>query len=375
MKRFLYILSAALLAACSGTIDPEDQNQQQPEVEIPDEFTAPFTLSVDKAEVEADGQDCVTFSLKDAYDREMLEDKKTLQSINITSDKGTRVPRMTTSATFISNGEYTFTATFKGIKSANTVVVTARNRAKYEVYHRNVGLFKCTSVSCVACPNLGKILNGLTGEAAEHTVVLAVHGNFSGRDPFSMYVGDTDLGSYMISYFGGSGWPTLIYDLDKAETGSGQGSLIEANIMQRRIDHPATCGIKVESVQLEGSALKVKASMKSSTGGDYDLACAVLRDGLEYQGGYSDNDDGIYNHVVVAASESFIAYYNGQEVAEGAEISEEFSFDFGDDVPSAAVLKDYYVAVYAHRRTGKGSTMDNIVTCAYGDSVDYHLND
>jgi hypothetical protein len=206
-------------------------------------------------------------------------------------------------------------------------------------------------------------------------VVLSIHGNFSGRDPFSMYVGDTDLGSYMIGYFGGSGWPTLIYDLEKAETGSGQGSVIEANIMQRRIDNPATCGIKVESVQLEGSALKVNASMKSSTGGDYDLACVVVRDGLEYQGGYSDNNDGIYNHVVVNASESFLAYYQGEEVAKDEEISEVFTFDFGENIPSEAQLKDYYVAVYAHRKTGRGSTMDNIVTCAYGESVDYHLND
>ena len=190
MKRILFILSAALFVACSGTIDPEDQNQQQqPEVEIPEEFTAPFTLSVDKSEVEADGKDFVTFSLKDAYDREMLGDKKALQSINITSDRGIRVPRMGTTATFISNGEYAFTATFKGVKSANTVVVTACNRAKYELYHKNVGLFKCTSVSCVACPNLGKILNGLEGEAADHSVVLSIHGNFSGRDPFSLYVG------------------------------------------------------------------------------------------------------------------------------------------------------------------------------------------
>ena len=376
MKRILFILSAAVLAACSGTIDPEDQNQQQqPEVEIPEAYTAPFTLSVDKFEVEADGRDSVIFSLKDAYDREMLEDKKALQSINITSDRGTRVPRMTASAKFISNGEYTFTATFKGVKSANSVEVKACNRAKYELYHKNVGLFKCTSVSCSACPTLGRTLNSLSGEAAEHSVVLSIHGNYSGKDPFALYVGNVDLGSYMIGYFGGEGWPTLIYDMDTAVTGGGQGSVIESNIMQRRINYPATCGIKVESVQIEGTALKVKASLKSSTGGDYDLACAVARDGLEYQGGFSDNNDGVYNHVVVALSESFMAYYDGEEVAKDAEISEEFTFDFGDQVPSAAALKNYYVAVYAHRKTGNDSIMDNIVTCAYGKSVDYHLND
>ena len=377
MKKLLFILSAAVLAACTGTIDPEDQNQDpnQPEVEIPAEFTAPFTLSVDKTEVEADGKDCVTFSLKDAYGREMLEDMKTLQSINIVSDKGVRVPRMTTTATFIANGTYVFSAKYKGVKSENSIEVKAQNRGKYEKFHRNVGLFKCTSVFCSACPGMARNMHNFSEDAKDHSVVIAFHGNYGSSDPFSLYVQGQDLGSYVIGYFGGGGWPTLIYDLDEVLTSSYSTSDMEATIMQRRINSPATCGIKVSSVELEGTALKVKASLTSSEGGEYDLACAVLRDGLVYKGGFSMNDDGVYNEVAVALSESFLGYYKGETVAKDAEISEEFSFDFGDKVPSAEELKGFYVAVYAHRKTAKGSVVDNIVTCAYGQSVDYHLND
>ena len=377
MKKLLFILSAAVLAACTGTIDPDDQNQDQnqPEVEIPAEFTAPFTLSVDKTEVEADGKDCVTFSLKDAYGREMLEDMKTLQSINIVSDKGVRVPRMTTTATFIANGTYVFSAKYKGVKSENSIEVKAQNRGKYEKFHRNVGLFKCTSVFCSACPGMARDMHNFSEDAKDHSVVIAFHGNYDSSDPFSLYVQGQDLGSYVIGYFGGGGWPTLIYDLDEVLKYPYSTSSMEATIMQRRINSPATCGIKVSSVELEGTALKVKASLTSSEGGEYDLACAVLRDGLVYKGGFSMNDDGVYNEVAVALSESFLGYYKGETVAKDAEISEEFSFDFGDKVPSAEELKGFYVAVYAHRKTAKGSVVDNIVTCAYGQSVDYHLND
>ena len=371
MKKLLYVAAVALLAACSGQIDPEND---QPVV-IPDEYTAPFTLSADKTQVEADGKEVFTFSLKDAYDREMLSDKKALQSINIVSDKGTRVPRMQATASFISNGTYSFSATFKGEKSANTVEVEAVNRAKYEVFHRNVGLFKCTSVWCTACPGLARSLHNLDESAKEHSVVLAFHGNFNDVDPFSLYVGETDLGSYVMGYFRGSGWPTLVYDMNEASTGAASTTDIEADIMARRIASPATCGIKITSVAVEGTALKVKATMKSSTGGNYDLACAVLRNGLQFAGGYSANDDGIYDEVVVALSESFISYYKGESVEKDGEISEEFLFDFGDNVPSQADLDSYYVAVYAHRKTSEGSTMDNIVTCGYGESVDYHYND
>jgi hypothetical protein len=87
------------------------------------------------------------------------------------------------------------------------------------------------------------------------------------------------------------------------------------------------------------------------------------------------NDDGIYDEVVVALSESFLGYYKGESVAKDGEISEEFTFDFGDNVPSESDLEDYYVAVYAHRKAGARSTMDNIVTCGYGETVDYHYND
>ena len=244
MKRISILAALALVAAaCSGTIDPEDvvndtENPGDTETpgvkpeDIPDAFTEPFTLSVDKAEVDANGIDYVTFSLKDAYDREMLTDKNTLQNINIVSVEGIRVPRMETTATFIANGTYNFTASFKGKKS-NTVQVVAKNRAKYEVYHRNVGLFKCTSVWCTACPSLGKALHRINDDAAAHSVVIAVHGNFNDKDPFSLYVGERDLGSYMMQMFGGNGWPTLIYDLSYASVGSSPTSDLESEIMKR----------------------------------------------------------------------------------------------------------------------------------------------
>ena len=390
MRRISFITAVLFLAACTGTIDPEDTGNpgntdgstdtenpgDQPGV-VPDAFTEPFTLSVDKDEVEADGVDCVVFSLKDAYDREMLTDMRTLEKVNITSSDGIRVPRMKTSTSFIANGTYSFTASYQGKKS-NAVEVTAKNRAKYEVFHRNVGLFKCTSVWCSACPGLGRSLHGLSGDAAEHSVVIAVHGNFQketyGADPFSLYVGDMDLGSYMLGRFGGQGWPTLIYDLATAETSAAPTSDIVSNIMERRVASPATCGFKVTSVALDGTSLKIAATMKTSTGGDYDLACAVLRNGLVADG-FSINNDGVYDEVLVAMSESGIGYYQGVNLAADEEYSEVFSFDFGSKVPTASELDDFYVAVYAHRKTEHGSVMDNIVTCAYGETVDYHLND
>lgn len=386
MKKFLYIAAVISFAACSGTIDPEQNPVTPPDEEenvpkpdqIPDEFVAPFTLSSDISEVEADGLSIVTFSLKDKYDREMLDDKKTLQNVNIISDAHIRVPRMSRTATFIDNGTFTFTATYLGQSSDNTVQVKAVNRAKYEVFHRNVGLFKATSVWCTACPALSQNLHGLSDNTKEHSVVLACHGDFNYEDPFSIYVGQTSLGAYLLSAFGGSGWPTLVYDLATAESGSSGTSTLESNIYARRVAAPATCGIKVVSVNVEGSVLKVKAALKTSTGGSYDLACAVLRDGLEYTGGYSVNESGIYDEVVLTLSPNFLRYSSdsGKSLKKDEEMVKEFEFNFGaGNVPSEAALKNYYVAVWGHRKTEDASVMDNIVKCPYGETADYRYNE
>ena len=130
MKKILYIAAMIAFAACSGTVDPEDEIPQE---QIPEEFTEPFTLSADKTEVEASGKDVVTFSLKDAYGREMLDDKNILQGVNITSEEGVRVTRMERTICFIANGKYHFSAKYKGRVCENTVEIVSKNRASYEI--------------------------------------------------------------------------------------------------------------------------------------------------------------------------------------------------------------------------------------------------
>lgn len=376
MKKLLYI-SALILAAvaCSGTVDEN----------APEEYMAPFTLSVDKTEVEASGLDTVTFYLKDAYDRDILLDKKAMQNVNIVSADGSSVKRMSNTATYSRNGQFVYTAMYKGVKSQNTVTVEAKNRAKYEVYARRVGLFKCTSVWCSACPALARSLHSLSDDAKEHSVVLSCHGNFERNDPFSLYIDGTDLGTYLMGRFQNyAAWPTLIYDLDKAYSGAVSDSEVTEKIMERRVEYPATCGIKISEIKTEmrdGVAyLVAKVSLKTSTGGKYDLAGAVMRDGLEYaaEGVYSANNDGIYDEVVLNLTNNFLRYNSqtGKELKKDEEYTQEIAFSFGSDViPSEAELAKYRVAVWAHRSTEEGSRMDNITECGYGKSVDYLLNE
>ena len=63
-KRITYIFAALVLAACSGTIDPESQKPDvpagNPMEEVPEGVLRIFA---DKTEVSADGNDMVTFTV------------------------------------------------------------------------------------------------------------------------------------------------------------------------------------------------------------------------------------------------------------------------------------------------------------------------
>ena len=381
MKNITYILFLALAAvSCMGNIDDN----------APAEYVEPYTLSVDKTTVEASGTDTVTFSLMDSYGRDILLDKVALQNVNVVcEDKTESLKRMTNTATYNRNGQFVYYATYKGVRSSNTVTVEAKNRSKYEVYARRVGIFKCTSVWCSACPALARSLHSLSEDAKQHSVVLSCHGNFERNDPFSLYIDGTDLGTYLMGRFQGfAAWPTIVYDLDQAESGAASDSDVADLIMARRVEYPATCGIKVSEVKTEMrkedgkdvAYLVAKVSLKTSTGGKYDLAGAVLRDGLSYnaEGVYSANNDGVFDEVVLNLTNNFLRYnaQTGKDLKADEEYSQEIAFSFGSsEIPSEAELANYRVAVWAHRSTDEGSRMDNITECAYGKSVDYLLNE
>lgn len=333
-------------------------------------YIEPYTLSVDKTQIEASGVDYINFSLKDAKGRDILTDTEELHKVSIREDNGLNVPRMETKMSFIDNGTYQFTASYMGVKS-NTVTVQAVNRGNYEKFHKNVALFVCKSAMEMYSPQVDLNYSEINNNSAEHSVNIGVHAAWG--DPFTLYYGQQELATYLMSKFRAGAFPSLIYDLDYLTLNRTVYD-IQNDIRKRRVEAPATCGFKVTSVQIEGTVLKVKASMMTSAAGDYDLACAIIMDGLYYANGYSAHDDGIYNNVLVAMSESGVEYVNGETLQANQEYTEEFSFDFGANVPSSNALQSMRVAVYAHRKTNTGSVIDNIVTCDYGKSVDYRYN-
>lgn len=335
---------------------------------MPEEFTEPFTLSVDKTTVEASGKDVVTFSLKDAYDREMLDDKNTLQGINITSDEGVRVARMEKTVSFIANGTYNFTAKYKGKTSENTVKVVAENRASYEKYHKNVAIYKATATWCGPCAVMTKALNGLNEDTKAHSVELCWHG----EDEFAVTPGgwDYDFGQWVMSYFGGGGYPTVVLDLKKTTIENTSAGL-EGEIWQLRADYPATCGIKISTeYDKNKNVINATAELTSSTGGKYDMGMALVLNNQIVDGG--TNEGGKYSHIVRAATGNFFMYSSESLT----ELEKDGKMTFTQKFPAGNhKLEDLTVVAFAIVPDGDRARMDNIVEVKAGESADYILND
>ena len=355
-------MAALLAVACSGQIDPEDERPQ----EIPEEYTAPFTLSADKTEVEASGQDLVTFSLTDAYGRDILLDKKALQSVNIVSEEGQRVTRMETTTRFISNGKFHFSATFKGQTSENVVEIVAKNRGAYEKYHKNVAIYKATATWCGPCAYMTRALEGLDEDTKNHTVELCWHyqDELAINSPGTSY----DCGTIIANYYGNGGVPTVVLDLltpvvEKAS------SAIETAAWNLRAAYPATCGIKLSSEYNTGKdAIDITAELTSSTGGEYDLGFAILMNDQVIPSG--TNDDGKYSHIVRAATGNYFMYSDSiQKVGKDESISCSLS------VPASGDMSDFSVVAFALVKHTEAARIDNVVEAKVGETIDYVYNE
>lgn len=349
---FTYIVSLILLAlvpACSGTESGE---------EVP---AGELVLQASKDVIEADGKDEVEFAVYangvDVTANAYVMDVLTGLDLEKNS-KGRFV------YTAIANGEFEFQADYNG-KSVTTKV-TAQNRKNYEEFYRRVAVFKVTGTWCSNCPSMTTALANVEKKMPDRMVKMAFHYSSSlGTDPYAIDA----TSSFFSAPYNVLGAPTSIYNLNVVEA---DRSKISSIINQELRDNPATCGIKVKAYT-SGNDIMVDASLKSSTGGKYDLVYVVLEDGLTGGGSYYEE---VYDYTAVAVSGNFIRHGNTakEEVAKGEEVQfGTFTISNADKLPEGSKTR---VAVYALVVKDGKYIVDNIVSCDVdGEEVDYKYND
>ncbi len=334
---------------------------------------AVYTIAIDKDTIEADGADYVTFSILDADNNDILvnEDGSDSDFLSKTyfviEDSGKRLERKTKTFSSIRNGEVTFYATIKGVRTQNTVTVKVQNRAKYEKYLQKVCVYQLTATWCGYCPQmtegLGKLRNGENGE---NVIVLAAHA----QDDYALpWTKQYDLGTYVCMNFGGGGFPYAVYDM---KFGSGQRSESDLNsTIEKHLNaYASTCGVKISKATIDpqGNA-EITASVKASKAGKFELGYAILADNQPSKGG----TESIYNDVVAAVSENFVQMQEGVSLAADEEYTTTFTLKVEPFKGVSFSANDYKVVVFAHS-DANGGMVDNANACDFGKTADYVLN-
>lgn len=366
MKRTFNILLAGLLlggfTACEGNGNDDDNNNG--------DIQGPFTLSVEKSEIEANGKDEAKFVLTDANGNILTNTQELNYIVFENTATGNKIEQKTRSFTAVKNGTYTFKARYKKTDSENTVTVTAKNRHAYEKYFRKIAAFDITNVHCGYCPVMAAALEGTDAEWKQHMTILAVHGPFDSRDPFIIGSMANDL---LATFIGSGMYPSCIFNLTYSMAGAGDAkpSFIAGVIEDQLRDYPATCGVRINSTYADNK-ITIDAAMTSSTGGKYELGFALLMDKGMYAGGTAA--DNIYNDIVMAVSNNYMSMTSdATTVTANQEITKTFSMDKVNI--TAENLKNYRVVVFALRSNGDKTIIDNLAECALGGSIGYVENE
>ena len=358
MNKFFYLplMAAFALTACSGNVDPEDQQGAA---------ALPYTLSVDKTEIESDGADMAVFTITDA-NGVVLTDAGHLRNTSFQivelnewrSGVGSSEAPNTFSS--ITDGTYTIKAMYDGNYCANEVKVTSKNRSKYEKFHKNVLLYRLTATWCGYCPAMTAALEKVNDYTKDHSIIMQIHGS----DEFAMEA----TSSYATQIYNNQGYPYCDYSL------TGGSTKRTVNDIQRFVKdvlyaYPAKTGIKATSV-LEDDKIKVTSLVNASVAGEYDLALAVVKDGCIPTA--ADANEKVYDNVLVGITANY-----RQMSADTPSMQKDSERQVFMEIPAASfknVADKCRIILFTLTKVNGKVVVDNATSLEIGGSVDYKYN-
>lgn len=345
-----------LLTSCAGTIDSDDPSG---------EAVTPYTLSVDKAEIESDGSDEATFRITDANGKVLTDaDHIRNTSFHVVEleewRSGLGSEELPNKFSSIEDGTFTIQAMYNGEYCKNEVKVTSKNRSKYEKFHKNVLLYRFTATWCGYCPSMTTALGKINDYTKDHSLIMEIHGN----DEFTIQA----TSEYANSIYNTDGFPYCNYSL------TGGSTKRTVNDIQRFVkdvlyNYPARTGIKATSV-VDGDVIKVNATINASVAGEYDLALAVVKDGCVPAA--SDANEKVYDNVLVGITANYRQMTTGTPAMQKDAERQVFM-----EIPAATYknsLDKCDIILFTLMKVGDKVVVDNAVSLKVGSSIDYQYN-
>ncbi len=339
------------MMACSGNIDKEDDTNDGP--------TEPYTLSVSKDEIESDGKDEAVFTITDANGLVLTgPDYIRSTSFHIAETdvwQSGMVMERPNVLTSIKDGTYTVSAMYEGVKCANEVTVVSKNRSAYELFHKNVAIYRFTATWCQYCPALTTALSKLDDYTRDHSIVLEFHKD----DEFSIAA----LTSYLNTI---AGVPYCVYSLDSSATGASSAAEIGAYVEDQLVKYPAMTGIKASS-SVSGNKLTVEAVVKASKADKFDLGMAILRDNCVPAS--STANESVYNDVVISISGNYRAMSPDSSFSLKANEEKKVIKEWTNDFLTSAEAKNCRVVLFTLVSYGGKVVIDNAVEFKLGEGI------
>lgn len=354
-----------ILSSCSGSSDETDTGGTDDGI---------LRITADKTEIQADGVEKVTFTVR--LGTKDVSNENTMNLILVKESGEEKLDYGVHAFSTLVAGSYTFKARYYeggAIFSENEVTVTARPvSGGVSYYHKLLGM-QFTSVGCQACPMLSTALKAIQTEFPERLAVASFHMDFGGMsDPMSIAA----TNNYRTNVLGNfSGLPRFFYNLRKGTKEMiSIKSQIEEELQNELQNYPASCGVAIESAyDSSARTVSVTAKLTSNVTNTYRCLIYLVEDGIKYFQTNGDNNY-VHNNVVRAVVSTSL---NGDrfenEVQAGREITMSRSGQLAEgwNTDNMRIIVSMLITLDG----GKTYTCNNVNECKLGESVGYLYNE
>lgn len=338
-EHIILCLSAAVLWACSGQVDPEVDNVL-------------LTLTADRTEVVADGESEVVFTVMHGVQDVTSVSKITCTSGNASVKGNVFVP--------LQEGTYVFTASYEG-KTSEGVTVTVMEPVASR-FERHVCVMEFTGTWCSQCPSGATAITYLVEEAYKgKAFAMAFH-----NDDIYEIPQEKEL----YNKFPFSGYPGFVTDM--RDYGNILDGGCSTSIERSLYETETHCGASLKCMAVENSDGTVKvtadARMFSEKTMNYRMAAYVIEDKVvgEQKLGNNDIDESyVHRHVVRQMLSASIAGDDLGSVSAGMEAARTYEFTSSNEWNSSNLS----VAVLVIDDAGRVNNMA-ICSCMNGE-MDY----
>lgn len=373
---FISIIAGLSLAACSGTIDTNEGNEDGNEdgnvnspTEVPEGVLRIFA---DKTEIAADGAEEVTFTVM--FGSEDVSNAKTLQLIREYDGEEKYMAYGANKFSTVTAGTYTFKAKYYyggNQFSDNSVTVDAKQffSGEEKDYKRRYLGTLFTSTGCNSCPLAARGLKELQAANPGEISIAAFHADMTVPDPMTIaetYEFQTALGGFQ-------GLPAFFWDM-REESYTGGSSFTESFATEKQA-FDTHSGVALTTSYDEASArLDVTVGITSNMPVVFRYLVILVEDDIPAVGEYEQNGQNS-NYIHYNVVRKVLTGVSGDRINDNLPLTVGVEAKASVSVTLSSEWNVRNMRVIAAALTsvdgGYNWTVNNVNECKAGESISY----